>query len=54
MMSLSDDTVSGLILLMLLTLQGMFEKICLFLSGDLKFQVSLKVLISCHQRTPRG
>ena len=35
-------------------IRGMFKKICLFLSGDLKFQVSPKLLISCHQRTPGG
>ena len=34
--------------------RGMFEMNCLFLSGDFKFQVSLKVLISCPQSTPRG
>ena len=28
-------------------LRGMFEMNCLFLSGDFKFQVSPKVLISC-------
>ena len=27
--------------------RGMFEMNCLFLSGDFKFQVSPKVLISC-------
>ena len=35
-------------------IRGMFEKNCLFLSGDFKFQVSPKVLIPCHQRTLRG
>ena len=29
------------------SIRGMFEMNCLFLSGDFKFQVSLKVLISC-------
>ena len=28
--------------------RGMFAKNCLFLSGDFKFQVSPKELISCH------
>ena len=35
-------------------LRGMFEMNCLFLSGDFKFQVSPKVLISCPRSTPRG
>ena len=35
-------------------LRGMFEMNCLFLSGDFKFQVSPKVLISCPQSTSRG
>ena len=35
-------------------IRGMFEMNCLFLSGDFKFQVSPKVLISCPQSTPRG
>ena len=30
-----------------LHIRGMFEMNCLFLSGDFKFQVSPKVLISC-------
>ena len=34
--------------------RGMFEMNCLFLSGDIKFQVSPKVLISCPRSTPRG
>ena len=34
--------------------RGMFEMNCLFLSGDFKFQVSPKVLISCPRSTPRG
>ena len=34
--------------------RGMFEINCLFLSGDFKFQVSPKVLISCPRSTPRG
>ena len=34
--------------------RGMFEMNCLFLSGDFKFQVSSKVLISCPRSTPRG
>ena len=34
--------------------RGMFEMNCLFLSGDFKFQVSPKVLMSCPQSTPRG
>ena len=38
----------------LIQLQGMFEMNCLFLSGDFKFQVSPKVLISCPRSTPRG
>ena len=29
------------------SIRGMFEMNCLFLSGDFKFQVSPKVLISC-------
>ena len=37
-----------------LNIRGMFEMNCLFLSGDFKFQVSLKVLISCPRSTPRG
>ena len=37
-----------------LVVRGMFEMNCLFLSGDFKFQVSLKVLISCPRSTPRG
>ena len=36
-----------------LVLRGMFEMNCLFLSGDFKFQVSPKVLISCPRSTPR-
>ena len=36
------------------TIRGMFEMNCLFLSGDFKFQVSPKVLISCPRSTPRG
>ena len=32
----------------------MFEMNCLFLSGDFKFQVSPKDLISCPRSTPRG
>ena len=35
-------------------IRGMFEMNCLFLSGDFKFQVSPKVLISCPRNTPRG
>ena len=35
-------------------IRGMFEMNCLFLSGDFKFQVSPKVLISCPRSTPRG
>ena len=35
---------------LLIKIRGMVEKI-FFLSGDLKFQVSAKVLFSCHQRT---
>ena len=35
-----------------LHLRGMFEMNCLFLSGDFKFQVSPKVLISCPRSTP--
>ena len=35
-----------------LFLRGMFEMNCLFLSGDFKFQVSPKVLISCPRSTP--
>ena len=35
-------------------LRGMFEMNCLFQSGDFKFQVSPKVLISCPRSTPRG
>ena len=31
-----------------LHIQGMFKMNCLFLSGDFKFQVSPKMLISCH------
>ena len=34
--------------------RGMFEMNCLFLSGDFKFQVSPKVLISCPRSTPHG
>ena len=34
--------------------RGVFEMNCLFLSGDFKFQVSSKVLISCPRSTPRG
>ena len=34
--------------------RGLFEMNCLFLSGDFKFQVSPKVLISCPRSTPRG
>ena len=37
-----------------LNLRGMFQMNCLFLSGDFKFQVSPKVLISCPRSTPRG
>ena len=37
-----------------LKLRGMFEMNCLFLSGDFKFQVSPKVLISCPRSTLRG
>ena len=37
-----------------LNIRGMFEMNCLFLSGDFKFQVSSKVLISCPRSTPRG
>ena len=33
-------------------IRGMFEMNCLFLSGDFKFQVSPKVLISCPRSTP--
>ena len=40
--------------IVLLHLRGMFEKNCLFLSGDFKFQVSPKLLIPCHQRPLRG
>ena len=36
------------------SIRGMFEMNCLFLSGDFKFQVSPKVLISCPRSTPRG
>ena len=36
------------------SVRGMFEMNCLFLSGDFKFQVSPKVLISCPRSTPRG
>ena len=32
--------------------RGMFEMNCLFLSGDFKFQVSPKVLISCPEVLP--
>ena len=35
-------------------IRGMFEMNCLFLSGDFKFQVSPKVLISCPRNTPHG
>ena len=35
-------------------IRGMFEMNCLFLSGDFKFQVSPKVLISCPRSTPHG
>ena len=35
-------------------LRGMFEMNCLFLSGDFKFQVSPKVLISSPRSTPCG
>ena len=35
-------------------IRGMFEMNCLFLSGDFKFRVSPKVLISCPRSTPRG
>ena len=35
-------------------IRGMFEMNCLFLSGDFKFQVNPKVLISCPRSTPRG
>ena len=38
----------------LFIIRGMFEMNCLFLSGDFKFQVSPKVLISCSRSTPRG
>ena len=34
--------------------RGLFEMNCLFLSGDFKFQVSPKVLISCPRSTPCG
>ena len=37
-----------------LYIRGMFEMNCLILSGDFKFQVSPKVLISCPRSTPRG
>ena len=37
-----------------MNVRGMFEMNCLFLSGDFKFQVSPKVLISCPRSTPRG
>ena len=33
-------------------IRGMFEMNCLFLSGDFKFQVSPKVLISCLEVLP--
>ena len=35
-------------------IRGMFEMNCLFLSGDFKFQVSPKVIISCPRSTSRG
>ena len=38
----------------ILYLRGVFEMNCLFLSGDFKFQVSPKVLISCPRSTPCG
>ena len=37
-----------------LNIRGMFEMNCLFLSGDFKFQVSPKILISCPRSTPRS
>ena len=40
------------ILWWVLFIRGMFEMNCLFLSGDFKFQVSPKVLISCPRSTP--
>ena len=49
LMASTDDTI-----LKSIGLRGMFEMNCLFLSGDFKFQVSPKVLISCPRSTPRG
>ena len=51
---LNDHIIQEVNTKKLLGIRGMFEMICLFLSGDFKFQVSPKVLISCPRSTPRG